>query len=87
MHLVAIHGLTANKRAFTLLIPLDGLDLLGNVFCIHIIHDGSEQCNIVGTGFHTGVDAVQQLNIAHSLFGKVSLHIMTGHDIITTQTG
>jgi len=87
MHLIAIHGLAANELPFPLFIPLDGFDLLGNVFGIHIVHNGTERGNVIGGGFYTGVNTVQQRNVAHSLFGEVSLHIMTGHDIVTAQTG
>lgn len=52
-----------------------------------VLHNGTERGNVIGGGFYTGVNTVQQRNVAHSLFGEVSLHIMTGHDIVTAQTG
>ena len=51
MHLIAIHGLAANELTFPLFIPLDGFDLLGNVFGIHIVHNGTEQGNVIGGGY------------------------------------
>ena len=87
VHLVAVHGLSTDELPLPLLISLDGFDLLGNVLSVHIVHDSTEWGNVISCGLHTGVYAVQQGNVAYSLFGKISLHIMTGHDIITTQTG
>ena len=58
VHLVAVHRLSTDKLSLALLIPLDGFDLLGDVLGVHIIHDGAERRNIIGTGFHTGVDTI-----------------------------
>ena len=66
MHLIAIHGLAANELTFPLFIPLDGFDLLGNVFGIHIVHNGTERGNVIGGGFYTGV------NYRNSAHRKVS---------------
>ena len=87
MHLVAVHGLTADELTFPLFIPLDGLDLLGNILGIHVVHDSTERGNVIGRRLHASVDAVQQRNVAHSLFREVTLHIMAGHNIVTPQTG
>ncbi len=32
----------------------------GNVLSIYVVHDGSEGSNIVGRGFHAGIDSVQK---------------------------
>ena len=53
---------------------------------IHVIHDGPEGGDIIGGGVHAGVDAVQQGNVPHPVFGEVPLHVVAGHDIITPQT-
>ena len=59
MHLITIDRFAADKLSLTLLIPLDRFDLLGNVLGVHVIHDGTERGDVVGTGFHTSVDTVQ----------------------------
>ena len=59
MHLIAIHGLTANELTFALLISLDRFDLLGNVFCVHVVHNSTERSDVIGCGLHTSVDSIQ----------------------------
>ena len=86
MHFVAVHWFSSNELAFTLLIPLDGLDLLGNVLGIHVVHNGAEGRNIIGAGLHAGVNTVQEGNVAHPMLWKVPLHVVTGHDVVTSQT-
>ena len=86
VHLVAIDGLAADKLSLALLIPLDALDLLGDVLGVHIVHDGPERRDVVGAGLHAGVDAVQKRNVAHPMLRKVPLHIVAGHDVVTPQT-
>ena len=48
MHLITIDRFAADKLSLTLLIPLDGFDLLGNVLGIHVVHDGTERSNVIG---------------------------------------
>ena len=86
VHLIAIHWLSADKLSLPLLIPLDALDLLGDVLGVHIVHDGTKWGDVVGGRVHAGVDAVQQGNVPHPVFGEVPLHVVAGHDIITPQT-
>ena len=43
VHLIAIHGLASDELPLALLIPLHGLDLLGNVLGVHIIHNGTKR--------------------------------------------
>ena len=85
VHFVAIHGLAADELPLALLIPLHGLDLLGNVLGVHIIHNGTKRGNIVSGRLHTGINAIQQRDIAHPLFREVPLHVVPGHDIIPPQ--
>ena len=87
MHFVAIHGLAADELPLALLISLHGLDLLGNVLGVHIVHDGPEGGDVIGGGFHTGIDTVQQGNVSHTLFREVPLHVVTCHDVVTAQSG
>ena len=87
VHLVAIHGLATDELPPALLIPFDGLDLLGNVLGIHVVHNRPEGGDVIGSGFHAGVDAVQQGNVTHTLFREVPLHVVTGHDVVAAQTG
>ena len=84
VHLVAVHRLSTDKLSLALLIPLDGFDLLGDVLGVHIIHDGAKWCNIVGAGFHTGVDAIQKRDIPYPMFGEISLHIVARHNVIAS---
>ena len=86
VHLIAIDRLAADELSLPLFIPLDALDLLGDVLGVHVVHDGPERCNVVGCGLHAGVNAVQQRDVPHPLFRKVPLHIVAGHDVVTAQT-
>ena len=83
------HQMTAavDKLPLALLIPLDTLDLLGDVLGVHVVHDGSEWSDVIGAGLHAGINTIQQRDVPHSLFGEVSLHIMASHDIVAPQTG
>ena len=87
MHLIAIHWLSADKLSLPLLIPLDALDLLGDVLGVHIVHDGTKWGDVVGGRVHAGVDAVQQGDIPHPLFREIPLHIMPSHNVIAAQAG
>ena len=87
MHLVPVHGLAADELPLPLLIPLDALDLLGDVLRVHVVHDGTEWGDVVGGRVHAGINAVQQGDIPHPVFWEVPLHIVAGHDVITAQTG
>ena len=86
VHFVAIYRFAADKLPLALLIPLDGLDLLGNVLGVHVVHNGAEGRNIIGAGLHASVDAVQEGNVAHPMLREVPLHVVTGHDVVTSQT-
>ena len=87
VHLVAIDRLPADELSLPLLIPLDALDLLGDILGIHVVHNGPEGCDVVGAGLHAGVDSVQQGNVPHPFFREVPLHVVTGHDVVAAQTG
>ena len=87
MHLVTVHRLAADKLPFSLLIPLDGFDLLRDILGVHVVHDGPERGDIVGAGLHTSVNAVQQGNVTHAFLGEIPFHVMAGHDVVTSQTG
>jgi len=87
VHLVAIHWFPANELTFTLLIPFDRLDLLGDVLCVHIIHDGAEGRDVICTGFHAGIDTVQEGDVAHPMLREVPLHVMAGHNVVAAQSG
>ena len=49
----------ANELTFALLISLDRFDLLGNVFCVHVVHNSTERSDVIGCGLHTSVDSIQ----------------------------
>ena len=87
VHLVAIHWLSTDKLPLPLFIPLDALDLFGDVLGVHIVHDRPERCDVVGGGVHTGVDAVQQRDVTYPVLREVPLHVVAGHDVVTAQTG
>ena len=87
MHFVSVHGLAADELSFPLLIPLDALDLLGDVLGVHVVHDGTEWGDVVGGRVYAGINAVQQGNVPHPVLREVPLHIVAGHDVITAQTG
>ena len=87
MHLVSVDRLAADKLALPLLVSIDAFDFLGNILGVHIVHDRPERGDIVGRGFHAGVDAIQQRDISDPVFREVPLHIMAGQDIIPPQTG
>ena len=86
MHLVAVHRLAADKLSLPLLIPLDALDLLGDILGVHVVHDIPEGGNVVGGGVHAGVDAVQQGDVPHPMFREIPLHVVAGHDVVTAQS-
>lgn len=87
VHLVTIHGLTADELPLALFIMLHGLDLLGNVLGVHVVHDSAKWRDVIGSGLYASVNAIQQGNVAHSFFRKVPLHVMASHDVIAPQTG
>ena len=87
MHLVAIHWLSADELPLPLLIPLDTLDLLGNILGVHVVHDGTERGDVIGGRVHTGVDAVQQGDVPHPVFREVPLHVVAGQDVVPAQAG
>ena len=76
MHLVAVHRLAADELPLPLLIPLDALDLLGDVLGVHVVHDGPERGDVVGGGVHAGVDAVQQGDVPHPVFRDAQRQIV-----------
>ena len=51
-----------------------------------VLHNGAEGRNIIGAGLHAGVNTVQEGNVAHPMLWKVPLHVVTGHDVVTSQT-
>ena len=87
VHLVAIHGLAADELSLALLIPLDALDLFGDVLGVHVVHDGPERGDVVGGGVQPGVNAIQKGDVPHPVLWKVPLHIVAGHDVVPAQTG
>lgn len=52
-----------------------------------VLHDGPEGGYVVGARLHAGVDAVQEGNVAHPMLREVPLHVVSGHDVVTPQTG
>ena len=87
MHLIAIYRLAADKQPFSLFVPLDAGDLFGDVLCVHVVHNGPERRDLVGDGVHTGVNAVQQGDVPHTVFREIALHIVAGHDVVAPQPG
>ena len=87
VHLVAVYRLAADELPLPLLIPLDALDLLGDILCVHVVHDGPEGGDVVGGGVHAGVDAVQQGDVPHPVLREVPIHVVAGQDVVAAQTG
>ena len=87
VHLIAIYRLAADKQPLSLFVPLDAGDLFGDVLCVHVVHNGPERRDLVGAGVHTGVDAVQQGDVPHTVFREIALHIVAGHDVVAPQPG
>ena len=86
MHLIAINWFAANEQALTLLVMFDTGYLLGDILGVHIVHDGAERRNVISCGVHTSIDAVQQGDVADAVLREVSLHVVAGKDIVTSQT-
>ena len=87
MHLVAVHRLAADELPLPLLIPFDALDLFGDVFGVHVVHDGTEWGNVVGGGVYAGVNAVQQRDVPHPMFREIPFHVVAGQDVVPSQSG
>ena len=65
---------------------LYAFDLFGDILGVHVVHDGAEGRDVVGSGVHSGVDAVQQGDVPHPVFGEVPLHVVAGENVVAAQT-
>ena len=86
VHLVAVDRFSADEQPLALLVVLDAGDLFGDILGVHVVHDGAEGGDVVGSGVHPGVDAVQQGDIPHPVFGEVPLHVVAGENVVAAQT-